>query len=279
MEEELQRSVMVSEGADIQLGDPASDQTDPRASEGASDATMASFTGNSVLVASGRRDGGHIVDSVESEHEEDVAGDDEDGDQEDGHDQEDDDLDDDEDGGDDEEEADSGGEDSEMSDEDNEADEDAGHPSESPSARRDGASAKEDVEEEDDDEGVGAVKIRPGETDDDDSEDSNLSDGQSESSEESDGEAAWEEAVEQNEEEEDEDDEDEDDNIQLGSCMFCKDGDERGSYLKCRGCGENCRSNPSISILSRLFQSLTKSHPKSTRGMCKEQLGPWRHNQ
>lgn len=234
MEEELQRSVMVLEGADIQLGDPESDHIDPRASEGVSDASMASYNDDSVLVANGRQDQSHIVDSVESEHEEDAGGDDEDGDQEDGQDHEDDDIDDDE-----EEEADSGQEDSEISDEDNEAEEDAEHPSESPSARRGGASAKEDAEEEDDDEGVGAVKIRPGETDDDDSEDSNLSDGQSDSSEESDGEAAWEEAVEQNEEDEDEDEEDEDDNIPLGNCMFCKDGDERGSYLKCRGCGEH----------------------------------------
>ncbi|KAL8371101.1 hypothetical protein RB595_001113 [Gaeumannomyces hyphopodioides] len=243
MEEELQRSVMVLEDADIQLGDPESDHIDPRASEGASegasDATMASYNDDSVLVANGRQDGSHIVDSVESEHGEDAGGDDEDGDQEDGQDHEDDDIDDDEDVGDDEEEeVDSGQEDSEISDEDNEADEDAEHHSESPSARRGGASAKEDAEEEDDDEGVGAVKIRPGETD-DDSEDSNLSDGQSESSEESDGEAAWEEAVEQNEEDEDEDEEDEDDNIPLGNCMFCKDGDERGSYLKCRSCGEH----------------------------------------
>ncbi|KAL8304472.1 hypothetical protein RB597_004357 [Gaeumannomyces tritici] len=243
MEEELQRSVMVLEGADIQLGDPESDHVDPRASEGVSDATMASFNEDSVLVANGRQDGSHIVDSVESEHGEDAGGDQEDGDQEDGQDHEDDDIDDDEEVGDDEEEeADSGQEDSEISDEDNDADEDVERHSESPSARRGGASTKEDVEEdveeEDDDEGVGAVKIRPGETD-DDSEDSNLSDGQSESSEESDGEAAWEEAVEQNEEDEDEEEEDEDDNIPLGNCMFCKDGDERGSYLKCRNCGEN----------------------------------------
>lgn len=96
--------------------------------------------------------------------------------------------------------------------------------------------------EEDEAEGVGAVKIRPGETDDEGEEnDSDHSD--SDFGNESDGAAAWEEAAEN---EDDEDDEDGSEDAVPNACIFCKQdeendpGDEFEEYLTCVGCGENC---------------------------------------
>ncbi|KAL0934197.1 moz sas family protein [Colletotrichum truncatum] len=102
-----------------------------------------------------------------------------------------------------------------------------------------GSSLLDDLEE-DEAEGVGAVKIRPGETDDEAELESEHSDSQSDSGNESDGAAAWEEVA-----EEDEDDEDGSENAPTTKCVFCKQdeehdpGEEFEEYLTCVGCGDN----------------------------------------
>lgn len=92
-----------------------------------------------------------------------------------------------------------------------------------------------------DDEGVGAVKLRPGETDEEDNESeasaASAFDGESEDD------AEWEE----DDEEVIENDDEESDNAQSNNCMFCKEDEESDpseefeAYLSCAGCGENCK--------------------------------------
>lgn len=110
-------------------------------------------------------------------------------------------------------------------------------------ARSRSSSLLDDVEE-DEVEGVGAVKIRPGETDDEEIEEpeSGHSDSQSDSGNESDEDAAWDEVA-----AEDEDDEDGSEDAAPNTCMFCKQDEEHDpaedfeEYLTCVECGENCK--------------------------------------
>ncbi|OLN96014.1 Histone acetyltransferase mst2 [Colletotrichum chlorophyti] len=107
------------------------------------------------------------------------------------------------------------------------------------------SSLSEDIEE-DDAEAVGAVKIRPGETDDEDAEDgeSEHSDSPSESGNESDETAAWEEVA-----EEDEDDEEGSEDAAPNTCAFCKQDEEHDpgedfeEFLSCVGCGGNAHQH------------------------------------
>ncbi|SPN97434.1 related to histone acetyltransferase [Cephalotrichum gorgonifer] len=108
----------------------------------------------------------------------------------------------------------------------------------------DGASPEAAEENTDDeDEGVGAVKIRPGDTDDEDngSEASapTASEAESEEDAEWDGE---EEVVVEN-------DDEESDNAQSNNCIFCKESEENDpseefeAYLSCSGCAENAHQH------------------------------------
>ncbi|KAL2879177.1 Histone acetyltransferase [Colletotrichum sp. CLE4] len=109
-------------------------------------------------------------------------------------------------------------------------------------ARSRSSSLLDDIEE-DEAEGVGAVKIRPGETDDEevDEPDSEHSESHSESGNESEGDDAWDEVAVEEEEDEDEGSED----AAMNTCMFCKQDEEHDpaedfeEYLACVGCGEN----------------------------------------
>lgn len=97
---------------------------------------------------------------------------------------------------------------------------------------------------DDDEEGVGAVKLRPGDTDEED--DGSEASAATPPEADSEGDAEWEEddeAVVEN-------DDDESDNAQSNNCMFCKEDEENDpseefeAYLTCAGCGENCRWRP-----------------------------------
>lgn len=99
-------------------------------------------------------------------------------------------------------------------------------------------------EEDDQAEGVGAVKLKPGESDDeeeDEDEDAQSDDSSLPSApeDESDEEAPWEEA--EGAEEEDEDSE----AVPSNNCIFCKQDEENDpsedfeSFLACAGCGDN----------------------------------------
>ncbi|KAI8300882.1 Histone acetyltransferase mst2 [Colletotrichum sp. SAR11_59] len=107
-------------------------------------------------------------------------------------------------------------------------------------ARSRSSSLLDDIEE-DEAEGVGAVKIRPGETDDEAELDSEHSVSQSESGNESDGAAAWEDAAGGEEDDEEEGSED----AAPNTCMFCRQdedndpGEDFEEYLSCVVCGEN----------------------------------------
>lgn len=107
------------------------------------------------------------------------------------------------------------------------------------------SSPLDDLEEDEEAEGVGAVKIRPGETDDEAEIESDNSDSRSESENESDGAAAWEDGA-----GEDEDDEEGSEDAAPNMCMFCKQDEENDpaeefeEYLTCGGCGENCKFTP-----------------------------------
>ncbi|KZL87788.1 moz sas family protein [Colletotrichum incanum] len=108
-------------------------------------------------------------------------------------------------------------------------------------ARSRSSSLLDDIEE-DEAEGVGAVKIRPGETDDEeiDEPESDHSDSHSESGNESDGDAAWDEVAAA-----DEDDEEGSEDAAPNTCMFCKQDEEHDpaedfeEFLTCVDCGEN----------------------------------------
>ncbi|KAI8251039.1 Histone acetyltransferase mst2 [Colletotrichum sp. SAR 10_98] len=129
---------------------------------------------------------------------------------------------------------------------DNDSEEDMGSRMErdgddaSAGARSRSSSLLDDIEE-DEAEGVGAVKIRPGETDDEAELDSEHSDSQSESGNESDGAAAWEDAAGGEEDDEEEGSED----AAPNTCMFCRQdedndpGEDFEEYLSCVVCGEN----------------------------------------
>lgn len=113
-------------------------------------------------------------------------------------------------------------------------------------ARSRSSSPLDDIEE-DEAEGVGAVKIRPGETDDEEMEDleSEHSGSQSDFGNESDGAAAWEDIA--GEDEDDEEEEEGSEDPAPNTCMFCKQDEEHDpgedfeEYLTCIGCGENCK--------------------------------------
>ncbi|KAK1983424.1 MOZ/SAS family protein [Colletotrichum cereale] len=98
-----------------------------------------------------------------------------------------------------------------------------------------------DAIEEDEAEGVGAVKIRPGETDEEaDEPESDHSDSHSESGIESDEDAAWDEVAAA-----DEDDEEGSEDAAPNMCIFCKQDEEHDpaedfeDFLTCVNCGEN----------------------------------------
>lgn len=109
-----------------------------------------------------------------------------------------------------------------------------------PSRNDEPAEYDEDAEgDEDLDEGVGAVKVRPEESQDEEHMESEASDMQSAAEEESeDDEVPWEEADGGDEDEESE-------AAQSNACMFCKQDEESDpsedfeAFLACRGCGEN----------------------------------------
>ncbi|OTB03611.1 hypothetical protein M426DRAFT_321534 [Hypoxylon sp. CI-4A] len=156
---------------------------------------------------------------------------------------------------DDEEDADQDGEDHSGDDGDVHDDDDAfdldveGEDNEDPEQRQadpnavssDEDAGQEAAEEDDENEGVGAVKIKPGDTDEEsDSEDdislaSGLSDRESA--------AEWEE--EEEEEVVDNDEDEESDAIDPNNCIFCKKDEEHDpaeefeAYLACKGCGEH----------------------------------------
>ncbi|KAF7542631.1 hypothetical protein G7Z17_g11413 [Cylindrodendrum hubeiense] len=94
-------------------------------------------------------------------------------------------------------------------------------------------------EEYDQDEGVGAVKFKPGETDDEEDLESNASDPPSVLEDESDEEAPWEDARDVGEEDE------ESEAIPSNNCIFCKQDEENDPsedfevFLGCAGCGDN----------------------------------------
>ncbi|KAH6894308.1 hypothetical protein B0T10DRAFT_480140 [Thelonectria olida] len=99
-------------------------------------------------------------------------------------------------------------------------------------------------EEYDQDEAVGAVKFKPGETDDEEESESEASPAPSALDDESDeeeeeGEAAWEEAGGSDE------DDKESEAIPSNTCMFCKQDEENDpsedfeAFLSCKGCSEN----------------------------------------
>lgn len=96
---------------------------------------------------------------------------------------------------------------------------------------------------EGDDEGVGAVKIKPGETDEEEESDSESEVSEVASDADSDGGAEWEAAA------ENEDEEDEDEAAPSNNCMFCKQDEDNDpseefeAYLTCSGCGENGTSS------------------------------------
>ncbi|KJZ73190.1 hypothetical protein HIM_07387 [Hirsutella minnesotensis 3608] len=95
----------------------------------------------------------------------------------------------------------------------------------------------EDAEGDDDlEEGVGAVKIKPGEAENDEDGDSEVSDLPSAPDEDSDEGAAWEEEA---------GDDDESDTAPSNTCIFCKQDEENDpsedfeAFLTCTACGEN----------------------------------------
>lgn len=94
---------------------------------------------------------------------------------------------------------------------------------------------------DDEDEGVGAVKLRPGETDEEDHE--SEASAATPSDAESEGDAEWEE---DEEVPENDDADEESDNAQSNNCIFCKENEENDpseefeAYLTCAGCGDNC---------------------------------------
>ncbi|CCF47771.1 MOZ/SAS family protein [Colletotrichum higginsianum] len=108
-------------------------------------------------------------------------------------------------------------------------------------ARSRSSSLLDDIEE-DEAEGVGAVKIRPGETDDEDADDpeSDHTDSHSESANESEEDAAWDEVAAAGE-----DDEEGSEDAAPNTCMFCKQDEEHDpaedfeEFLTCVDCGEN----------------------------------------
>lgn len=95
---------------------------------------------------------------------------------------------------------------------------------------------------DEDDEGVGAVKMRPGESDEEDHE--SEASAATPSDAESEGDAEWEE---DDEVAENDDADEESDNAQSNNCLFCKENEENDpseefeAYLTCAGCGDNCK--------------------------------------
>ncbi|KAH7319722.1 hypothetical protein B0I35DRAFT_429686 [Stachybotrys elegans] len=112
------------------------------------------------------------------------------------------------------------------------------HDEDMPGADGDSEEEADDDGDGEDDEGVGDVKIRPGEAEEDDSEASDIHSAAEDESEDEDEEAAWEEG--------DERDEDEDSEPAApNTCIFCKQDEENDpsedfeTFLSCAACGEN----------------------------------------
>ena len=227
MEEELQHSVMISEG-DAPYDEPSDVDMDT--------ANDGSFPKDGLDDVNSSVDEGDEDELDGDEESSDGDGDDDDNNSDEEEDEED------ADGGDD----DAFEEDDEEDDEEEDGDEDEAL----------GISTKRTIptiEEQDnetsadeDDEGVGAVKIKPGETDEEDDSDDSASSASASSAESE----AWEAAAEQEEEEEDE--EEESDNAQSNSCLFCKRdadndaGEDVEAIITCTACGENGSSLPLI---------------------------------
>ncbi|KAH8884600.1 hypothetical protein GQ53DRAFT_661321 [Thozetella sp. PMI_491] len=207
MEEELQHSVMMSEG---DIHEEAHFEVDEDIAM-SNDGNLAT---NSQADTGGGSDDGEEEESDADGDEEDLSRDE------------------------DEDDEDAEGEDDDaFEEEEDDEEEDEGEEDLDAAAQRNVPRVEDrDAEGEDDeDEGVGAVKIKPGETDDEEDDEESEDDASSASDAES---AAWEEAPENDEEEES-------DNAQTTTCMFCKEDEENDpgedfeAFLTCAGCGEH----------------------------------------
>lgn len=102
---------------------------------------------------------------------------------------------------------------------------------------------RQEYEEDGEDEAVGAVKLKPGETDDEESEGATFHSGGQSDDDESESEDDWE-ALQPEKEDDDEEESETGDN---DLCMFCRQdenhdpAEEFEAYLSCASCGENCR--------------------------------------
>ncbi|KAH8903457.1 hypothetical protein BR93DRAFT_885002 [Coniochaeta sp. PMI_546] len=226
MEEELQQSVMVSEG-DVEADE---EMQDADQAVGNDEADIPITAAEEEELSGGEEAEAQSESQEENGEEESEGGEDAEGESED------EDQDEDADNEDFEEEA----------DENDEDELDTQTPAARRSRRR-GQSRTEEGEEdeEDEDEGVGAVKIKPGETDDESADSgSDRSGGQSDEDEESESEEEWE-GVEPGKD----NDDDESDAADNDLCMFCKQdeqhdpADEFEAYLACANCGENYVEN------------------------------------
>ncbi|OIW24459.1 hypothetical protein CONLIGDRAFT_673640 [Coniochaeta ligniaria NRRL 30616] len=225
MEEELQQSVMVSEGDVEEVDEEMPDADQAVETE---EADMPTTAAEEEEVSGGEEAEDQPEGEEENEEEgteggEDAEGESEDNDQDEDPDNED------------------FGEDADEADENDEDELDTQTPAARRSRRRGQSRTEEGEEEEDEDEGVGAVKIKPGETDDESAESGSEHSGdQSDEDEESESEEEWE-GVEPGKE----NDEEESDVADNDLCMFCKKdeqhdpADEFEVYLACANCGEN----------------------------------------
>lgn len=239
MEEELQQSVMVSEG-DV---DETMPDADMNARNGVSPATSDQI-------------------EMDANEEDDTGREDEEGDGDDGED--------DSESGDEESDSEDDGQDEDPDNDDfeDEADENEEDELDTQPAtvqtyrtrRRERGVDNENEDggdDEDEDEGVGAVKIKPGETE-DDSADSASSHSGAQSDQESESEDEWEGL-----EPEKENDEDESEAADTDLCMFCKQDEQHDPaeefevYLSCGNCGENCKLRSHVVVVLFVVRLLT----------------------
>lgn len=230
MEEELQQSVMVSEG-DVEVDEEMLDADQVVETEEVDMPVTAAEEEEDFGAVEEEEGAGKSDDEEENGEESDGGDDDAEGESEEE---------------DQDEDADADHEDFEEEAEENDEDElDTQTPAARRSRRRGQSRIEEEgeeEEEEDEDEGVGAVKIKPGETDDESAEsESEHSAGHSDDEEEeSASEEEWE-GVEPGKENDDEESDAGDNDL----CMFCKQdeqndpADEFEVYLACANCGEN----------------------------------------
>ena len=150
--------------------------------------------------------------------------------------------------------SDSGGSEEEEEEEDDDDDDDAfeedaeGEDDEEPVPRKQRpqrrsasiARVRNEGEEDDEEEGVGAVKIKPGETDDEDISSEDSADSADLSDAESEGAAEWDGA-------ENDDADDDESETSTGHCIFCKQDEDNDPavefevFLACVKCGDNGR--------------------------------------